>query len=1237
VAAKAHGRESCPQQSASPTSFGPILESACCGQLSIDGIGSGDPLVTGYSDYASLGQYTATITGVLPSGFTWVPTTSGTKTWNTAANWSPAIIPSAVAANVRINNNIAGNQTIQLATATSLGSLTLGDSDSTHNFTLSSTGGSLVFNNTTDPASLSKSTGGNDVISAPVSIVGELDIVQSASGTLSFSGIISGSGSLKNTGTGVVVVSAANTYTGVTTLEDGVLRLDNSNGLPGGIDNTVGAGESSLVINGGILGLASGNFTRALGSGAGQLSWSNGSGGFAAFGADREVRLNNGTTTLSWASNIIGSGKTLILSHSSATHTIDFKNGISLAGAERTVQVEDGDATVDAILSGVLSDSAAGSAFKKTGNGLLSLTNANTYGGSTTVSDGVLLLSNAAALPIGNLKLNGGGVLGLASGDLNLARAVGTAANEVQWTGSGGFAAYGANRIVSFSGSSINWNASNFIGNNRSLVLGHETSDATLLWQQILSLAGASRTVQVEDGSANIDAKMVVVSGGSSGTANIFSKTGAGTLAFIGQNTYFGKTIINAGTLMIGDGGTTGGISQNSPEIFVEVGATLAANRSNTLSQSTNPLITIISGEGGFSQIGTGTTVLNLANTYSGPTAINSGILQLGNGGAAGSLNTASAITIASGATFAVNQNDTVTQGTDFSGTAITGAGGFTQSGTGTTILSLSNTYTGPTTVSGGILHITGTGRLGGGNYPGNLSIASGAAFQFSSTATQTLSGIICGNGSFNKESGSGNITLTGSNTRTGATTINGTLILGNINALSTTSAISLANAARLQSTVAGTIINAPITLGAAGTNVEIDAPAVDPGDQSPVILHLNGPIIGAGNVTFTSSVSSNTINTVLLNAPCSYTGSTLIHKIGSSTATQTIVKLGVNNALPVTTVVTIDGGDGAGTGRGTEINLNGYNQQLAGLTNVIRPNVTNNIRRQRIVNSDVAPHATLTINNSTDSTFTGNLGGTGFSVGAIPTPGSTNGNNFSLTKSGTAKFTLGVSTGAGGISYIGDTTVNQGILSLERINTTNETSTVTIAATGATLDLNFTGTDTVDKLFIGTTQQPAGIYGAVGSASPVIGIPQITGTGTLTVTALPPGYATWALANAGGQDGGLDYDNDGVTNAIEYILGGGSATKDIAKLPTASVTAANFIFTFIRDQGSIDGLTTVEVQTGPSPATWTAIYPVPATAVSNSPGVTVVKNSPSAGKDTVTLVIPRIPASQFARLKVTP
>lgn len=126
---------------------------------------------------------------------------------------------------------------------------------------------------------------------------------------------------------------------------------------------------------------------------------------------------------------------------------------------------------------------------------------------------------------------------------------------------------------------------------------------------------------------------------------------------------------------------------------------------------------------------------------------------QLGTGGTGGALNTSSAITIGSGGTFAVNQSDSVTQGTEFSGAAISGDGGFEQKGSGTTTLNVANTYTGGTTLNAGTLVLgnadaagTGTITLSGGTLEiaagiGNDISAEGNTAIVNNTGTLSFSG----------------------------------------------------------------------------------------------------------------------------------------------------------------------------------------------------------------------------------------------------------------------------------------------------------------------------------------------------------------------------------------------------------------------------------------------------------------------------------------------------------------
>jgi hypothetical protein len=134
--------------------------------------------------------------------------------------------------------------------------------------------------------------------------------------------------------------------------------------------------------------------------------------------------------------------------------------------------------------------------------------------------------------------------------------------------------------------------------------------------------------------------------------------------------------------------------------------------------------------------------------------------------------------------------------------------------------------------------------------------------------------------------------------------------------------------------------------------------------------------------------------------------------------------------------------------------------------------------------------------------------------------------------------------------------------------------------------------------------------------------------------------YGTWAAINAPGSGPSLDFDGDGVANAIEFILGGLAITNDLGKLPTLGNSGGNMTFTFDRATNSIDpGKTTVAIEVSTDLATWTALpspYIVPDTATGPvNPGVMVVEDT-SPGFDSVTLTLPQDAAGKFARLKVT-
>lgn len=528
----------------------------------------------------------------------------------------------------------------------------------------------------------------------------------------------------------------------------------------------------------------------------------------------------------------------------------------------------------------------------------------------------------------------------------------------------------------------------------------------------------------------------------------------------------------------------------------------------------------------------------------------------------------------------------------------ISGYPGLTLNGAGTVQLNAANTYSGDTTVTSGTLVANNTSALGGGrlllnggDLSNTLSCTLGNEVSLNSAATLTvgssqdlnLTGIIGGTGTLTK-AGSGTLTLSAENSYSGSTIVTtGTLALGHPSALLSTSSLTLANGTLLQPNLDGVVIDAPISSGASGSTATISAPANAPGSGVISTLTLNSVLSGSGNFTFSSSVNQNALSTVYLGAQSTYSGSTLLNTTASTDGTtagesQIILKLGTNNALPTTTVLTIDGGNGSGSGRFAELNLNGFDQQLAGLTNIVRAGTAGALRRQRIVNSNISAPATLTISNADNQTFSGNLGGAADgSVSASAMPGSGNGNNFSLIKSGAGTFTLsGVNTHSGG------TTISGGKLIAQSSNTALGAGAVSVASP-ASLQLR-------NNLAINTTLAIANAITGNGTlefssdASPVTGdlnrvtVGSLSGfTGNISVLANGM-FGNFTAGNTTNQNltiaaGGYMAISEDV--GFGRLNGAGNIIRNLGGNTTRTLTLGNNNATGGNFSGSIEGAST--------------------------------------------------------------
>ncbi|MGV3481848.1 MAG: autotransporter-associated beta strand repeat-containing protein, partial [Sphingobium sp.] len=152
-------------------------------------------------------------------------------------------------------------------------------------------------------------------------------------------------------------------------------------------------------------------------------------------------------------------------------------------------------------------------------------------------------------------------------------------------------------------------------GGNYSLVAGASGG---------LTIGGATQVMLDQQGADVTTVRIAAPVAGSGG----LTKSGAGTLILSGANSYAGGTAISAGTLQIGDGGTTGSIVGD----IVDNGV-LTFDRSDDIS-----FAGAVSGTGSLIKQGAGMLTLTGATTHLGGTTIGAGTLRIGDGGTTGSI-----------------------------------------------------------------------------------------------------------------------------------------------------------------------------------------------------------------------------------------------------------------------------------------------------------------------------------------------------------------------------------------------------------------------------------------------------------------------------------------------------------------------------------------------------------------------------------------------------------------------
>ena len=425
-----------------------------------------------------------------------------------------------------ISNTYAGGTTInagtvQITKATSFGdgTVTVGDGSGTAGIVEVNLSGVNIVSNTfvfNTPV-----TTGLDVNSGTTTFNGgstlnnDLGIDVASGASLHFAGPINDGGqakSLTKRGTGSMMFSGVNTYTGTTFVDEGLLQLDCGIACVQGNITISGPGTAATVRELRANQIADGVTVNLANAGA-TLDLN----GFDdVIGS---LSITGGTVTTGAGTLTLASGGSITTLASS--QTASFSGHLAFNGPNNFFNVAQGTTLsgVDFEVSAIISSYAN---IIKSGAGTMAFSGANTYEGGTNINSGVLAISNNTGAGTGVVNILGTGTLAV-SGDI-------TVANTLNIDSSG-------TAIRSSSGTNV-------LGGNFNM--------------------GGDTIVEVGTGSSlEITAAIDDASGNRS-----LTQSGTGTLVLSGTDTYTGSTTVN-GTLSV-----NGSIASSS-EVTVVSGAIL--------------------------------------------------------------------------------------------------------------------------------------------------------------------------------------------------------------------------------------------------------------------------------------------------------------------------------------------------------------------------------------------------------------------------------------------------------------------------------------------------------------------------------------------------------------------------------------------------------------------------------------------------------------------------------------